>query len=772
MNNHSSNYKIKALIIAVAATLSVTSVDAKSKEEYQQRKHAVFKRIATFPVYLNTNINLETVAEIVAASEDGNTLIYTDGKTENLGFVDISNPGKPVPAGIINLGGEPTSVAVAGQYALTAVNTSPSFIAPSGNLQVIDISSHSLIKSFDLGGQPDSIAVSSDGRYAAIVIENERDEDLGTGVPPQAPAGYLIIVDMHGAPETWTLRKVNLTGLAGMRFANDPEPEYVDINKNNIAVVTLQENNHIVLVDLKSGTISSHFSAGSVNLNNIDTVKDNLIELNTSLTNVPREPDGVSWISNSQFVTANEGDLDGGSRGFTVFNIKGNVVFESGNSVEHTIVRHGHFPDKRAGKKGNEPENAEYAQFGKNKFLFIGSERSSVVLVYKLKGKHKKPKLVQVLPTAVKPEGLLAIPKRNLFIAAGEEDSRDDKIRSGLSIYKLSREANYPSIVSKNIKTDKFLEKMPIPWGALSGLAMDKNDDDIAYTVQDSFYKKSRIFKMDVDQVPAKITKQIILKDLTGKLTAVAPFMVNSDFTVNLDPEGIETGNDGSFWIASEGKGTIRSSSKPFETLNLLLNVSSKGVINNVVTLPTSVNNRQVRFGFEGVTSVETDSGTVLYVAFQREWTGDPKNNVRIGRYDINTNEWRFFYYPIETPLSVNGGWVGLSDITYLGNDEFSVIERDNQAGPDAAIKRIYKFSIKGLDAKTDNGSTPVFPVVSKTLVRDLMDDLLTTGGFVLEKIEGLTVTEDGTALIVNDNDGVDDSNGETQLLKLKNIFK
>ncbi|MBQ0718569.1 MAG: esterase-like activity of phytase family protein [Gammaproteobacteria bacterium] len=765
---------VLALAIAAACTAFPCFADDDEKG---------FQRIATFPVYLNTDINQETVAEIVAASADGMTLIYTDGKTENLGFVDITDPAKPLPAGVVALGGEPTSVAVKGAYALAAVNTSTSFTEPSGNLQVIDIASGELKATFDLGGQPDSIAVSPDGRYAAIVIENERDEDAGDGAPPQAPAGFFVIVDMLGEPADWTRREVNLTTLDGMHFASDPEPEYVDINSDNIAVVTLQENNHIALIDLVSGDIVNHFSAGTVDLDQVDTEKDGSITLDSELLDIPREPDGVSWISNTQFVTADEGDLDGGSRGFTIFNTDGSVAHAPGNSVEHAIVRHGHFPDKRAGKKGNEPENAEFAQYGDDKLLFVGSERASVVLVYKVKddgkadkhnarkgSKHKGHELVQlkqVLATATKPEGLLAIPQRNLFVAAGEADDRGDKIRSGLSIYQLSDEANYPTVVSKD-----RADGTPIPWGALSGLAMDPEEEDTAYTIQDSFYKQSRVLKLDIEETPAKITQEIVLKDANGQLAAIDPSLVNADGTVNLDPEGIATRTDGGFWIASEGKGTIGDTKKPFESLDLLLRVAKHGLIEEVVTLPETVNERQVRFGFEGVVAVDSEYGEQLYVAFQREWAGDADGHVRIGRYNTDSGEWDFYYYPIDAPQSANGGWVGLSDITYLGDDKFAVIERDNQGGPDAAIKRLYTFSIDGLTPTADDGSAPSFPVLSKTLLRDLMGDLAATGGLTLEKVEGLAVTEQGTLLVVNDNDGVDDSNGETQLLRIEGVFK
>jgi hypothetical protein len=71
------------------------------------------------------------------------------------------------------------------------------------------------------------------------------------------------------------------------------------------------------------------------------------------------------------------------------------------------------------------------------------------------------------------------------------------------------------------------------------------------------------------------------------------------------------------------------------------------------------------------------------------------------------------------------------------------------------------------------NADTPNFNVVAKSLVSDLiLDDAYgDTGGLIPEKLEGLAALEDGSALIVNDNDGVDDNSGETQLLNLGAIF-
>ena len=154
------------------------------------------------------------------------------------------------------------------------------------------------------------------------------------------------------------------------------------------------------------------------------------------------------------------------------------------------------------------------------------------------------------------------------------------------------------------------------------------------------------------------------------------------------------------------------------------------------------------------MTGVQTCALPIL--AFQRAWAGETQP--RIGVYDLTAKTWQFMFYPLDAVTSPNGGWVGLSDITALGSGQFMLVERDNQGGPDARIKRLYTINLTGVA----NGAT-----LTKTLVRDVLNDLKTPGGQVPEKIEGLARLANGDVLIVNDNDGVDDNSGEVQLINL-----
>lgn len=175
---------------------------------------APFGRVSTYPVYLNvpagTDRNAQTNAEISTVSQDGNTLIYTDAAGKRIGFLDISDPSAPRGLGSFDLAKEgdaddqPTSVAACGDYLLVVVDqTGKNYDSPSGRVDVVRIADREKVASIDLKGQPDSIAISPDGKYAAIAIENQRDEDRGDGGLPQLPAGFVQTIELNSNPSSW-----------------------------------------------------------------------------------------------------------------------------------------------------------------------------------------------------------------------------------------------------------------------------------------------------------------------------------------------------------------------------------------------------------------------------------------------------------------------------------------------------------------------------------------------------------------------------------------
>lgn len=465
-------------------------------------------------------------------------------------------------------------------------------------------------------GQPDSIAISPDKRYAAIVIEDERDEDENDGLIPQPPAGTLQVLEIKRLfKRNPKLKSVDLTGLAVIA-PDDPEPEFVDINVRNEAVVSLQENNHLAIVDLKKAKVKRHFSAGRVRLHDVDATEEDLgpqgngvFSLSESIER-RREPDAVQWIDTDTFATANEGDYEdvtgeqGGSRGFTLFHSRGFVEYESGASFEHAIARAGHYPEGRSENKGDEPEGLEVARMNGRTYLFVGSERANVVGVYDVS--RGAPKLERLLPTGIGPEGIKAIPRRDLLAVSAETDGVADgfAIRSIVTLYELQgAEPRYPMLAGADEGG------RPIPWVALSGLAGDTTDPDTPWMVSDSFLAQAYMYEVDVSAHRARIVKRI----------AFGGVDVADQLLGDYDLEGIAARPEGGFRLASEGR-TNAGSSRP----NLLLRVDDDGTVLQSVALATSLVAQATSGGFEGVTVTGSAAGgdETVWAVIQREVEG------------------------------------------------------------------------------------------------------------------------------------------------------
>ncbi|KAH8052283.1 hypothetical protein JL721_10922 [Aureococcus anophagefferens] len=491
-------------------------------------------------------------------------------------------------------------------------------------------------------------AFAGDTAYIAVAIENERDEDLGDGNPPQFPAGHVEIFTAKTANSELGVRLCDaaMTGLAGCDFPEDPEPEFVSVSPGNKAVVTMQENNCVAVVDLPTGAVD--FSTAS-------------------LAAVTAEPDGVVWIKGgAYFATANEGDMNGGSRSWSVFDgATGALVYDSGNFLEHLAASLGHDPEHRSENKGVEPENIAYGEFpdgagGTRDFVFVNLERSSLVVVYDVTA-FPTITYVQTLPAAMGPEGTVAVPAAGIVVTASEEEARDDKFRGALNVYELGTGGapSFPTLVSQ-LPADG---SAPIPFAALSSLTAEAGD--LVLAVEDSAYGKSRVFEIDVGVAPAVVV-------------------------------GVRRG--------PRGYGTVGDAGRPVRSLNFLFVLGLSGpdyVIDKVIALPDAQNARQLRFGFEGVAVLDNK----IVVAFQRAWGADEFPQMGVYDYAVGGDAgWSFVFYPVDEPSSQYGGWVGVGDIEAARSrlaapSATSRPDRDNQGGMDAAVKRVYKANVFHYDA-------------------------------------------------------------------------
>ena len=191
--------------------------------------------------------------------------------------------------------------------------------------------------------------------------------------------------------------------------------------------------------------------------------------------------------------------------------------------------------------------------------------------------------------------------------------------------------------------------------------------------------------------------------------------------------------------------------------------MDAEGRIIEEVAFPEALLAHEIRFGAEGIAAVGEGDEQVLWIAMQREWKDDPKGQVKLLGYKPSTKEWGAVRYPLE---AVEAGWAGLSEITVHGDFAY-VVERDNQIAGKAALKKLFRIPLSDLVPAALGGE---LPLVSKDEVRDLLPDLRSTNGYVLDKVESFAIDAAGEGFVITDNDGVDDSSGETMFWSIGTI--
>ena len=267
--------------------------------------------------------------------------------------------------------------------------------------------------------------------------------------------------------------------------------------------------------------------------------------------------------------------------------------------------------------------------------------------------------------------------------------------------------------------------------------------------------------------------------DLLGNLLPLDPLGADVEGVV-IDPA------DGSFWMVDEYRPAIYRFDSNGVLIKRYVPIGTAAAAGQPAgafgeeVLPAVIAQRRQNRGFE---AVALHAGKVY--AFVQSPARNPVSlgnaalnamqNIRVVEFDPATLATKQFIYIMDNPnlgALPNTRADKIGDAVSLGNGDFLVLERDDDALPEdppATIeKKIYRFNLTGAtdvspyDAGTVGATGKTVDQLTRAelstngiraIEKTLHVDLNVAGYNRVQKVEGLTVIDSGTIAVINDND-------------------
>ena len=267
-------------------------------------------------------------AEISSFDPISKKLFVVNNTSNNnrIDVVNVADPSKPSLVSTIiiaDLGGLVNSLDVSNGMLAAAIEAKDK--VSSGKVAIFNTQDLRLVKLVSVGSLPDMVSFTPDGKFILTADEGEPNADYS-----KDPLGTVSIIDVEHNYQVITLDfshfKSQYQNLKekGLRifgpkasFGQDIEPEFITISPDSrFAWVTLQENNAIAKVDIRSKVITDLFPLGFKNyykeVNALDASdRDGGIKMDRFALKGIYEPDGLALLDhngNYYLYTANEGD--------------------------------------------------------------------------------------------------------------------------------------------------------------------------------------------------------------------------------------------------------------------------------------------------------------------------------------------------------------------------------------------------------------------------------------------------------------------------------
>ncbi|MEM1366923.1 MAG: esterase-like activity of phytase family protein [Cyanobacteria bacterium P01_H01_bin.15] len=282
-------------------------------------------------------------------------------------------------------------------------------------------------------------------------------------------------------------------------------------------------------------------------------------------------------------------------------------------------------------------------------------------------------------------------------------------------------------------------------------------------------------FELNPNTSEILVTDQIFLTDTEGNPLTGLPNQstddggraaVDEDLNplgedpLGADLEGIVRAPDGTLWAVDEYRPAIYNFAEDGTLIERFVPAGLDAAL-GTGALPEVYNTRRDNRGFEGVALQDN----LLYAFIQTPLnnpTSQDSNIIRILEFDTTTSTVVGEYLYAQDDMGGGSDKIGDAVATSVMG-EFLVLERDSGFGPDS-IKNVFRIDISNatnvLDIELEDNATfeslseaelaqAGIAVVSKRLVADLAD----LGYDFTDKPEGLTIVDEDTIAVLNDND-------------------
>lgn len=271
----------------------------------------------------------EGAAEIVSFDSKTNRVFVVNSNASTVDVLSLDDPSSPQLLATIDaaeLGDGANSVAT--YNGLVAVAIQAETRQDNGVVAFYDAGTLQLLNSVTVGALPDMVTFTPRGKYALVANEGEPSDDYQND-----PEGSVSVIDLRSGVANATVAEADFSAYIGQEdvlrasgvrifgpganAAQDLEPEYIAVSKNGkIAFVSLQENNAIATVDIKTATVTDILPLGykdhSLAANAIDASnRDDGVNITTWPTFGMYQPDSIDTFrikGKGYIITANEGD--------------------------------------------------------------------------------------------------------------------------------------------------------------------------------------------------------------------------------------------------------------------------------------------------------------------------------------------------------------------------------------------------------------------------------------------------------------------------------